>query len=45
MSRVRVDTSFGVQTIVTPGYVRFVEGDALTLSVSPDHLHLIREGA
>jgi iron(III) transport system ATP-binding protein len=39
----RVDTPFGVQTIVTPGYVRLVEGDALTLSVSPDHLHLIRE--
>jgi iron(III) transport system ATP-binding protein len=40
----RVETPFGVQTVVTPGYTRFVEGDALTLRLSLDRLHLVGEG-
>lgn len=39
----RVETAFGRQTIVTRGYDRFTEGDALTLRVAPAHLHLIQE--
>ncbi|MDR5770901.1 MULTISPECIES: ABC transporter ATP-binding protein [unclassified Caballeronia] len=38
----RVETPLGDQTVVTPGFERYANGDEITLSVAPQHLHLMR---
>ncbi|MGR3911503.1 ABC transporter ATP-binding protein [Burkholderia sp. SR8] len=37
----RVDTPLGVQTVVTPGFERYADGDEVSLRVAPQHLHLL----
>jgi iron(III) transport system ATP-binding protein len=38
----RVDTPIGLQTVVTRGFERYVNGEEIALSVAPQNLHLLR---
>jgi iron(III) transport system ATP-binding protein len=41
----RVETPIGEQTVMTAGFERFEVGEALSLTVAPEHAHLLRDAA